>query len=298
MENNLNVQTNPLIQPPAQNPLIGYMRQPKIYIKLPSQGMYWPNGSLAFSETGEYPVYSMTAKDELMLKIPDALMNGQAVVDVIQNCMPNIKNAWNVPSTDIDIILIAIRLATYGEKMTTPITFAGDIEMDYQVDLRTVMDNLTTSIAWDPVVPINKNMTIFVRPLNYKQITESALQSFETQKLMQVANNESLSEDDKVKLFKESFTKLTNSTVGAISQSVYKVDTAQGTTDNPEFIKDFMENADKDIFNQVQEHLETLRIQNSIKPIIVAVTDEMREKGITGDTLEVPISFDPSTFFV
>jgi hypothetical protein len=240
----------------------------------------------------------MTAKDELMLKIPDALMNGQAVVDVIQNCIPNIKNAWNVPSTDIDVILIAIRLATYGEKMTTPITFTGDIEMDYQVDLRVVMDNLVQSVAWDPIVPINENMTIFVKPLTYKQLTESALQSFETQKLMQVANNESLSEDDKVKLFKESFTKLTNSTVGAISQSVYKVDTVQGTTDNPKFIKDFMDNADKEIFNLVQAHLEKLKIQNAIKPLTVSVTDEMREKGIEGDSIEVPISFDPSTFFV
>jgi hypothetical protein len=56
MENAPNVQTNPLIQPAASNPLMGYMRQPKIYIRLPSQGMYWPVGSLELSETGEYPV--------------------------------------------------------------------------------------------------------------------------------------------------------------------------------------------------------------------------------------------------
>jgi len=74
------------------NPLAGLMRQPKIYIKLPSGGQYWPQGSIVIPENGDLPVYSMTAKDELLLKIPDALMNGQAIVEVIQNCIPSIKN--------------------------------------------------------------------------------------------------------------------------------------------------------------------------------------------------------------
>ena len=105
------------------NPLSMFMRQPKIYIRLPSGGEFWPEGSLEATETGEYPVYSMTAKDELILKVPDALMNGQAIVDVIQNCIPNVKNAWHAPNIDLDVLLIAIRIATYGEMMTTPITF-------------------------------------------------------------------------------------------------------------------------------------------------------------------------------
>ena len=139
--------TNVPMQQP--NPLASFMRQPKIYIRLPSNGDYWPTGSINVSETGEYPVYSMTAKDELMLKVPDAVMSGQAVVDVIQHCIPNIKNAWQMPSIDLDVALIAIRLATYGEKMTTPISFDEDIEMEYTVDLRNVMDSLSNSIVWD-----------------------------------------------------------------------------------------------------------------------------------------------------
>ena len=104
------------------NPLANYFRQPKMYMRLPSHGQFYPEGALDKSEIDEYPVYAMTAKDELMFKTPDALMNGQAVVDVVQNCIPNIKDAWQVPSIDMDIILIAIRIATYGEKLTTPLT--------------------------------------------------------------------------------------------------------------------------------------------------------------------------------
>lgn len=279
------------------NPLVSFMRQPKIYIRLPSNGDYWPPGSLDITETGEYPVYSMTAKDELMLKVPDAVMSGQAVVEVLQHCMPNIKNAWMIPQIDLDIILIAIRLATYGEKMNTPISIGNDEELEYVVDLRTIMDTLQSQITWDPIVSVNENLTVFVRPMNYKQISESALKTFETQKIMQIVNNDNMDEETKVAAFKESFSKLTDVTLGMVQSGIYRVDSSEGSTDNPEFIKEFVENVDKDIFNAVQDHLEKLREINSIKPIQIAVTDEMRLRGIQGEFLEIPITFDPSTFF-
>jgi hypothetical protein len=282
----------------SPNPLSMFMRQPKIYIKLPSGGEFWPDGTLDIPENGEFPVYSMTAKDELMLKVPDALMNGQAIVDVIQHCVPNIKNAWATPTIDLDVILIAIRLATYGEMMTTPVKFTDTLELEYQLDLRIVMDQLMSQIGWDPVVPVNDHLTIFVRPLTYKQLSFAALQTFETQKIMQVVNDEKTSEEQKIKLFKESFKKLSDATLGTIGDSISSIESVGGSTDNPEHIKEFVENIDKEIFNKVQKHLEMLRDRNTVKPMIIQVTDEMREQGVTGDTIEVPITFDPSTFFV
>ena len=59
----------------------------------------------------------MTAKDELSMQSPDALLSGQTTVDLIQSCVPNIKNAWLIPTVDLDYILIAIRRATYGNAM-------------------------------------------------------------------------------------------------------------------------------------------------------------------------------------
>lgn len=280
------------------NPLTSFLRQPKIYIKLPSNGNFWPAGALEMTETGEFPVYSMTAKDEMLLKIPDALMNGQAVVDVIQHCMPNIKNAWATPSIDIDAILIAIRLATYGELMTTPVTVGGSLDLEYQVDLRLVLDSIMNTVQWEPIIAINRDLTVYIRPVDYRQLSKAAIQSFETQKIMQAVNNDNISEDDKVKIFKESFNKLTEVTIGTVSASVYRVDSVNGSTDNPVFIKEFIEGADKEIFNKIQNHIELMREKNTLKPMIVAVTDEMREKGITSDTIEVPLIFDPSTFFV
>ena len=238
----------------------------------------------------------MTAQDELLLKVPDALMNGQAVVDVIQNCVPHIKDAWQTPSIDMDIILIAIRIATYGEKLTTPLTL-GETEMEYTVDLRSVMDGLMQQITWVPHIPVNEDLTIYVKPINYKQISQLAIQNFETQKILQVANDETMSEDDKLTVFRDSFAKLSKVTLGMVTASIYRVDSSQGSTEELEFIKEFMGNVDKEIFNTVQKHLEALKEQNSVKPVIIPVTDQLKEQGFTGETIEVPLTFDAASFF-
>lgn len=282
---------------PAVNPLTMFMRQPKIYIKLPSGGEYWPPGCLQLPEDGRLPVFSMTAKDELLLNIPDALMNGQAVVDVVQNCIPAIKNAWMIPTVDMDVILIGIRIASYGEMMISPIKFKDNIEFDYKVDLRGVMDKLLTDITWNPVVSISEEMTVYVRPLNYRQSTNAALQTFETQKIVQLTNNDKLSEDEKLNMFKDSFKKLTDATVNMVSDSIMRIDTSQGSTDNPAFIKEFVNNVDKEVFAKIQNHLEMLRDANNIKPVVIPVTEQMREMGITTDTVEIPLVFDASNFF-
>jgi hypothetical protein len=284
-------------QSTAVNPLIGMMRQPKIYIRLPSGGNFWPEGSLVMPESGEFPVYSMTAKDELALKIPDALMNGQAVVDVIQNCMPNIKNAWQCPNLDLDVVLIAIRIATYGEYMTVPINLA-EFNSEYQVDLRRLVDQLQNQITWTSEVPINEDLTVYVRPISYKTMTSSALQTFETQKIIQLVNDDSVTEENKIAAFKESFAKLNQLTIGIINDSVYHIESSQGSTSDPKFINEFLTNTDKEIFDKIKKHIETLRENNTAKPMVIDTTAEMRAAGVVEDQITVPIQFDPSNFFV
>ena len=77
-------------QPNQHDLLVKYTRSPQIYISLPSQGNFWPEGTLDMPANSELPVLSMNSYDELTLKSPDALMNGQAVVDVIQSCITSI----------------------------------------------------------------------------------------------------------------------------------------------------------------------------------------------------------------
>ena len=99
------------------NPLAKHFRQPAIYMKLPSGGKFWPEGSIDLPINFEIPVYPMTARDEITIRTPDALMNGQGIVDVIKSCCPNIIDPWQMPSVDVDSILLHIRIASYGNNM-------------------------------------------------------------------------------------------------------------------------------------------------------------------------------------
>lgn len=281
---------------PQSNPLSGFMRQPKIYIKLPSGGQYWPKGSIDMPETGELAVYSMTAKDEMMLKIPDALISGQALVDVIQHCIPNIKNAWSIPSLDLDVILIAIRVATYGETMTVPITI-NEEEMEYGVDLRYVMGELLEQISWQESIQVSPELVVYVKPIDYKQMSASAVKTFETQRVLQIVNDSTMSNEEKSKSFKDAVDKLNDITVGLINNSVFRIDSSNGATDDLRYIKEFLDNADKEIYDKIKTHVEQLREKNNIKPVVIQPTPEMIEKGAANTPIEIPLLFDPSTFF-
>ena len=284
------------------NPLSKYFRQPKLYVPLPSGGKYYPAGAIDYPENGEVAIYSMTAKDELLFKTPDALLNGQATVDVIQSCIPAIKDAWNMPSIDLDVCLIAIRLATYGEFMTlsikTPVTGEGK---EMQVNLRDLLDTFS-NVEYSNSVMMPE-MQINLRPLSYKEFTQGALKTFEEQRIFNIVNDDKITEEDKLQAFTNSFAKLTDLTVDMMTKGVVSIKLSQ-LDENEEpvivsdhnHILDFIKNADKQFFNKVQKHLEGEREKFAIKPLTAEATPEEIEKGVP-TTYEVPITFDQSNFF-
>jgi len=279
------------------NPLKKYFRQPKLYIRLPSGGNFYPPGTLETTTNMEFPVYAMTARDEIAIKTPDALMNGQSTVDVIQSCMPNIKNAWMIPSIDVDAILIAIRIATYGEQIDVDISLPNtDITKTYTTDLRLALDKLL-SAAFDTVVEINDELTAHVRPVNYEEYTKSSLKSLEEQRIFNIVNSQELSEEQKLAQFNKSFKALTEITMSSVVGSVVKVITPDGEVLNPEYIFEFINNADKDFFTKITEHLEKQRDQFTMPLFKIQTTQEEQEAGAPAE-FEMPLALDSSNFFV
>jgi len=283
------------MQQQQANPLSKYFRQPKLFASLPSNGKFYPAGALETTETGEYPIYSMTAKDELTMKTPDALLNGQATVELIKSCVPSIKDPWNLPSIDLDALLIAIRLATYGETMTlsikTPVT--GE-EKEMSVNLRDILDNFA-NIEFEDVVR-SGDMTVYLRPLTYREFTKSALKTFEQQRIFNIVNDEQISDEDKLQAFTNSFAKLTDLTVDMMSNHISAIEIGDTRVDNKQHIDEFMKNADKSFYSVIQAHLESQKIKFTIQPLKAQATLEEIEQGVP-ETYEVPVTFDQSNFF-
>jgi hypothetical protein len=285
----------PEIKPVGANPLQKYFRQPKVYLDLPSKGKYYPDGALDMPETGELPVFSMTAKDELTMKTPDALLNGVATVELIRSCVPNITDPWQMPSVDLDAVLIAIRIATYGEQLeiSTKVPNLGE-EKDFAIDLRQLLNKLT-NVTFEDTITLG-NMVISLAPLSYKQFTDSALKTFEEQRLFSLVNNETIPEEEKLAKFNESFLKLTNLTVGMMSKSIKSITVEGEVVDNPLHIDEFVQNADKEFFNNIIEHIEEQKQKFQIEPLTVKSTEDEISRGAPAEWT-VPITFDQSNFF-
>lgn len=287
---------NPLMAGKQQpNPLQKYFRQPKVYITLPSKGRFYKPGAVVIPDNGELPVFPMTAKDELVLKTPDALLNGQATVDVIQSCIPAIKDAWQMPSIDLDAALIGIRIATYGEKLELTTKVPGiNEEREYSVDCRTLLSKLVSN-EFDDTLEYN-NMTVTIRPLSYREFTLSSIKTFEEQRIFALVNDESMPEEEKLAKFNQSFKKLTELTVETMGKTVVSITVEDVTVIDPNHIQEFLANSEKGFYSAIIEHIDSQRSKFTLEPLKVQSPDEDVDRGAP-ESFEIPITFDQSNFF-
>lgn len=271
------------------NPLSNYFRQPKIYIKLPSQGQFYAQTALDTSDNGEYAVYAMTAKDELMLKTPDALLNGQATVELIKSCIPAIKDPWKMPTIDVDAALMAIRVATHGEKMEVS---AGCPKCnhvnEYEFDIVEYLNRLQsftfeTKIECDPLV-------INIRPYTYQEGTKAALKSIEQQRIFAVVSNEDMPDAEKIEKFGSSFLRLTELTVDVIVGCIASIETPDGTVDDIAQIKEFINNTTSEVFNKINDRI--IDMKNKLE-----VKEQHVKCGECSNDFDISITMDQSNFF-
>lgn len=276
------------------NPLSQYFRQPAIYIKLPSQGKYYPTGAIDMPQNGELPVYPMTAIDEITYRTPDALFNGQAVVNVIQSCVPNIKDAWAVPATDIDTILVAIRIASYGHNMefgtTCPSCNHTD---DYGVDLRTVLDSIKAPDYTQTIK--NGDIEIFFKPMTYKNLTDNNKIQFDEQRIFQgLAVTEGDVDPKQMSALSAALMKMTEMTVTALAQSIMTIKTPSALVAEPEFIDEFMKNCDRATFNRIQEYVIEHKGQAEMQPLNMKCS-ECQHEYKQNITLDMTSFFGPAS---
>jgi len=275
------------------NPLLGYFRKPEIYLALPSRGKYYADGALDLPPNGELGVFPMTAKDELIFKTPDALLNGSSTAEVIKSCVPAIKDPWGIPSLDMDVLLIAIRIATYGNQMDiTSVCPKCQTQNEYGIDLGNL---ITQSAEWtfENTAEL-KGLHFEFKPLTYKEMNVENLRQFEENKIMRIVNDESTSEEQKQELFQDAFLKLTAHTIDLIGKTICKITTPDGVeVTDQKHISEFMQSVDRGMFEAIQQHLDKQRIKNSFAEFELTCENEECD-----NKYKTPIVFDNANFFV
>jgi hypothetical protein len=269
------------------NPLNKYFRQPKIYISLPSKGLNYPPGVL----NGDYnnvPIFAMTGMDEILFKTPDALFNGEASVKVIESCCPYISDAKQMPSIDVDAVLVAIRIATNGNTMTVTHTCTGcESVSDYDIDLGNVIQHFS-GLEYDNKIVL-KDVAIKIQPLNYKQWNEFQLKNFGVQRQLAQAMRID-NEDEQSKLIAGLFEQVSAIQTEMMFAQIDSVETSDGVVNQREFIREWLQNSEKQIFDAIRDQVEKNRIAWKI-PSIGVECPECSAKN------QVQLDMDQASFF-
>jgi len=238
------------------NPLQQFFRQPKIYVKLPSRGVYCQPGTIQGDATN-MPVYSLTGMDEIILKTPDALLSGESSVKVIESCVPGIKNGWDMSILDSQVIFAALRIATFGNEMAVTNTCSNcKTENDYDLDLSKIIDHFS-SVTYDGKIVL-KELIIKLQPLNYRQSTDFNLKNFRLQqKIRQTEAIEDQTEQQRLinRLFEE---------LSVIQNELYKASVESVEANNKvvterAFINEWLDNCDKEVYDSIKKHIEESR---------------------------------------
>lgn len=272
------------------NPLAKHFRQPAIYIKLPTKGAYWPEDAIRLPANGEIAVYPMTTKDEITLKTPDALMNGSGVVSVIQSCCPEIIDPWKMPSVDVDPIIIAIRIASFGHQMefNSKCPACGSVA-DYAIDLHVVLDSLKMPDFNTPVEL--DSLKIKLHPQPYFSLNQTNRTQFEEEKLMQAIQGIDMSEDLRNIEINKQVAKLIDIGLTTLTDSTEYIELEDGSkVSDKEFLREFYVNSSTNTTNAVQEKLTQINKDGGIKPMGVNCTE-------CSHPFDIQITFDYAAFF-
>ncbi len=279
------------------HPLSKWFRTPGVHVKLPSGGVYMPPGSIEFTMNGDLPVYPMRGADELLLKSPDALMSGYAIEELLKSCVPAIKLPRLISNPDLDVILLAIRAATYGDVMTfTQVCPSCQAENESHKNLSYLIGTMKPMDS-DNSIRLSESVIVYVHPYNLVTTTRIGVATFEEARKLQALdqteetdeNRESL-RIEKAKQINASLKRISVLTTEAMADCIIKIVSENNEVVDKRMIYEFLTNVSKQWTDSIQAKL-----------------DDMNQRGIDrhyemvcancDHHWDAEIEFNPSTFF-
>lgn len=275
----------------SQNPLKQYFRQFKLYLKLPSGTSYYPSDFIKFTNMNEIGIMPMTGKDELILKNPDALLNGEALVEVIRSCAPAVSDPKLLLTNDIDAIITAIRYATYNDKLETELVCPKcKHENLFKLNIQHSLDNMTY-LESEYVVNLDSGLSVFVKPYGFPELLKGLHAQFEQSKITRSIESDTITEDQKLKLFANAFKEISLITYSLMCNSIIKVvdESRNINVNNKDNIKEFLHNIDKQSLDKISDLIKEIN-QIGIKNTFSAVCEKCNHEW------ESDIDFNPVNF--
>ena len=276
----------------SMNPLTNYLRKPEIYVKLPSNGKWWPDGSIEIPPNQEIPILAMNGHDDIMMRNADGLMNGASSVEVIQSCVPHIKNAWLGPNLDIEYLFIAIRIASYGSEMQMEKKCSKCNETTkFGINLQYILNNIQIP---DFDIPLQiGDLFVMLKPASFQLTNFTAQEIFEQQRAILATRSNDLTLEQKEKILKDSIKKLSDIAVSKLIEYIDYILLPDGQRVNDKvFLQEFIDQVTRKDFNILKSGIEEKNKQYGISdlPFKCSNPDCNHEESFK-------FEFNPSNFF-
>lgn len=273
------------------NPLKQYFRQYKMYLKIPSGVDYYEPGVIEFTDSGEVGILPMTGKDELALKNPDALLNGEALIEVLSSCVPALKKPRALLTNDIDALITAVRFATYNDALETTLNCPKcKHENSFKLDLQYALDNMQ-ELEREYVINFDTGVSVFLKPYSFPDLMHAMHSQFEQTKLSRAISNESLSEAQRSEVFGKAFKEMAVTKFTLLTAAVVKVvdESNKVNVTNKDHIKEYLQNIDKKSADQISDMVDKIN-QIGIKKTFTAKCEKCHHEW------ESEIDFNPVNF--
>lgn len=275
----------------SNNPLSKLYRNKSIFIQLPSKGKYYTSG-INLSIDGELGIMPMTAFDEISLKSPDSLFNGDGLVNLIKSCVPDIVNPDEIPSCDVDPIIIAIRAASNKTLETEVECPHCKTEQVFNLDLNVLLSTFT-SITEDNIVTLPNNTVVKLRPYSLRSQLKTNIQTFHQMRMEMLLNkNDSISDEKKLELFNNAFAEATKLTIELVADNILSVELDDIVVTEREHIFEWVQNMDKETYKIIVAKIKELSDSQ------VDTTMSVQCSNIEcNNTFKTTIDLNPVSFF-
>ena len=249
-----------------ENPLQQYYRAKEIYVKLPTQGKWMTNPPM-LTEDGEIGVRAMSMKDELLLTIPDALYNGQAI--------------------------LASRATSYDKVFPVDVKCPHCEHQDmFDVDLQIVLGKVT-HIYEKTEVEID-DLVIEMRPNTLSAVNANNIKTTETARmLMELRNQKDNIDATLQEKYSDNMQQIAAANFVLIADAIVKVTMPDGVevTDMQNII-DWLTNTDRKTIDILNRHQAKMNINGIPKEFDFTCSSEE-----CGKSFKSNVEFNPSFFF-
>jgi hypothetical protein len=257
----------------STNPLLSRVKIPGETIRLPSNGIFYVNGEISQDVTdGEIHLYPLTTMSEILLRSPDKLLNGEALIEVLMQSAPQVLKPMDLLSKDVDYILTALRKVTYGDVIEIKYqhTCENAKEHTYGVSLSRI---LGASKVIDPTtlnqvfaLDLPNGQVVKLQPMRFKNVIE----------IMQSV--QSVASDDKM---------IGEQLIKSVSYMISAVDEIS----DPVMISEWLNQIPTTWFNDISKTIERISDWGPVFEYKDVCLD-------CGQEVELSVSLNPLTFFM